>query len=54
VKPWDTAAGALLCACAGLEVRELAAEDGLPAGVLVAPPALVDELAALVATAPRP
>ena len=49
VKPWDIAAGTLLCSAAGLEVRELQASDALPAGVLVAPPALVEPLLALVA-----
>jgi myo-inositol-1(or 4)-monophosphatase len=49
VQPWDIAAGTLLCSAAGLEVRELQARDALPAGVLVAPPALVDPLLALVA-----
>jgi myo-inositol-1(or 4)-monophosphatase len=45
VKPWDYAAGALICARAGLEVRRLAAgagSPGLPAGLLVAPEALVE------------
>ena len=36
VKPWDTAAGALLCECAGLEVHELAGRPGLPDGILAA------------------
>jgi myo-inositol-1(or 4)-monophosphatase len=49
VKPWDIAAGTLLCSAAGLEVRELQARDALPAGVLAAPPSLVDALLALVA-----
>jgi myo-inositol-1(or 4)-monophosphatase len=49
VKPWDIAAGTLLCSAAGLEVRELQARDALPAGVLVAPPALLEPLLALVA-----
>jgi myo-inositol-1(or 4)-monophosphatase len=49
VKPWDTAAGTLLCSAAGLEVRELQPRAALPAGVLVAPPALVEPLLALVA-----
>ena len=45
VKPWDIAAGALLCARAGLEVHELPAGDGAAApGMLVAPPALAGEL----------
>jgi myo-inositol-1(or 4)-monophosphatase len=46
--PWDRAAGALLCAAAGLELRELPARGGLPAGLLVAPAALADELASLI------
>ncbi len=44
VKPWDVAAGGLLCRCAGLEVRDL---DPLPpsdGGILVAPAAFADEL----------
>jgi len=49
VKPWDVAAGALLCARAGLELHELPAADGLPSGLLAAPPALAGELLALVA-----
>lgn len=48
VQPWDVAAGRLLCAAAGLEVRDLEARDGLPAGVLAAPPALAGALAELV------
>jgi myo-inositol-1(or 4)-monophosphatase len=51
VKPWDYTAGALICQRAGLQVRRLAAGDGdnpLPSGLLVAPPALIDQLAALV------
>lgn len=51
VKPWDVAAGALLCARAGLELHELPAADGMPSGLLVAPPALAAELLALVAAA---
>jgi myo-inositol-1(or 4)-monophosphatase len=50
VKPWDIAAGELICRCAGLEVRELAERDGLPWGILVAPPNLLDELEEIVAT----
>jgi myo-inositol-1(or 4)-monophosphatase len=49
VSAWDVAAGTMLCAAAGLEVRDLPARDGLPAGLLVAPVALADALAALVA-----
>jgi myo-inositol-1(or 4)-monophosphatase len=42
VKAWDTTAGALVCASAGLVVR------AIPGGILVAPPALADELEAIV------
>jgi myo-inositol-1(or 4)-monophosphatase len=48
VKRWDIAAGALIAARAGLELRSLEATDEDPAGLLVAPPALADELLALV------
>jgi myo-inositol-1(or 4)-monophosphatase len=48
VKAWDVAAGGLLCARAGLELHELPAADGMPTGLLVAPPALAGELLALV------
>jgi myo-inositol-1(or 4)-monophosphatase len=48
VKVWDTAAGALICECAGLEVHELPAHPGLPGGTLVAPPALAGPLLDLV------
>jgi myo-inositol-1(or 4)-monophosphatase len=48
VKTWDVAAGALLCARAGLELHELPAGDGLPSGLLAAPPAFADELLVLV------
>jgi myo-inositol-1(or 4)-monophosphatase len=40
VKPWDIAAGTLICEGVGLEVRELPERDELPWGILVAPPAL--------------
>jgi myo-inositol-1(or 4)-monophosphatase len=49
VKPWDIAAGALMCQRAGLVVRTLEAAGKLPSGVVVASPALIDELWALVA-----
>ena len=45
---WDVAAGRMLCAAAGLEVRDLAPRDGLPPGTLVAPPALAEGLHELV------
>jgi len=48
VKHWDVAAGALICARAGLAVRELPPAPPADGGMLVAPPALVDELLALV------
>ena len=48
IKVWDTAAGALICERAGLEVRALAPAPPADAGILVAPPALADELASLV------
>jgi len=43
VKPWDTTAGELICVSAGLAVR------AIPDGILVAPPALADELESIVA-----
>jgi myo-inositol-1(or 4)-monophosphatase len=49
VQVWDTAVGLMLCSQAGLEVRRLRPHDGLPAGVLVAPAALAEALAAVVA-----
>jgi len=55
VKPWDIAAGSLICRRAGLVVRHLPvvpAGDGDPElgdGIMVAPPALADELFGLVA-----
>jgi myo-inositol-1(or 4)-monophosphatase len=45
---WDVAAGAMLCSAAGLDVRRLAPLPGTGAGILVAAPAIADELAALV------
>lgn len=48
VKPWDIAAGTLICAGAGLEVVELPEREDLPWGILVAPPALCQVLGALV------
>jgi myo-inositol-1(or 4)-monophosphatase len=48
VKAWDVAAGALICARAGLQFRRLKPSGILPDGVLVAAPGLVDELYALV------
>jgi myo-inositol-1(or 4)-monophosphatase len=48
VKHWDVAAGSLIAQRAGLLVRSLPAADGLPDGVVVGPPGLIDELYALV------
>ena len=48
VKHWDIAAGALLCACAGLAVEPLAAAPPQGEGILVASPGLIDELRARV------
>jgi myo-inositol-1(or 4)-monophosphatase len=49
VKAWDIAAGTLICQRAGLAVRMLEADGKLPSGVVVAAPALIDELYALIA-----
>jgi myo-inositol-1(or 4)-monophosphatase len=48
VKPWDIAAGALICERAGLRVLELPVHENLPWGILVARPELVDRLLDLV------
>jgi myo-inositol-1(or 4)-monophosphatase len=48
VKPWDVAAGALVCARAGLEVWRLDAAPPAPAGLLVAHPALAARLVGLI------
>jgi myo-inositol-1(or 4)-monophosphatase len=48
VKPWDIAAGALLCEAVGLRVVELPEHEHLPWGILVAPPALCEPLLELV------
>jgi myo-inositol-1(or 4)-monophosphatase len=48
VKPWDIAAGTLLCEAAGLRVVELPERGVLPWGILVAPPALCEPLLELV------
>ena len=49
VQAWDTAAGLLICEGAGLATRSLNASGAQGPGVLVAPPAIIDELFALVA-----
>jgi myo-inositol-1(or 4)-monophosphatase len=48
VQVWDTAAGAIVCAGAGLLVEALPARDGLPGGILAAPAALAPALRELV------
>jgi myo-inositol-1(or 4)-monophosphatase len=48
VKPWDIAAGELICRRAGLEVRELPEAPELPWGILVARPGLAGALAEVV------
>jgi len=48
VKPWDIAAGALICERAGLRVLELPAHENLPWGILVARPELAESLLELV------
>ena len=49
VKHWDVAAGSLLCECAGLVVEPLPEAPPQAAGLLVAPPGLIDALRARVA-----
>ena len=48
VQAWDIAAGTVICEAVGLEARVLPAGDGLPQGLLVAPPALAGPLAELL------
>ena len=48
VKRWDYAAGALIASRAGLAVRPLVAGPDGPAGLVAAPPALLDELTGLI------
>lgn len=50
-KPWDVAAGGLLCERAGREVRAIPAAGVLPEGFFAAPPPVADELWALVSSA---
>jgi myo-inositol-1(or 4)-monophosphatase len=45
---WDFAAGALLCTCAGLELRHLPPSPPAGSGVVVAPGPLIEPLTALV------
>jgi myo-inositol-1(or 4)-monophosphatase len=48
VKPWDIAAGALICERAGLQVLELPVHENLPWGILVTRPELAQPLLELV------
>jgi myo-inositol-1(or 4)-monophosphatase len=48
VKPWDIAAGALICERVGLSVLELPEREQLPWGILVARPRLAGSLLELV------
>jgi len=48
VKPWDIAAGVLICERAGLEVRELPEREDLPRGVMAAAPEIAKSLIELV------
>jgi len=48
VKPWDIAAGTLVCERAGLSVVELPELEGLPFGVMAAAPTLVEPLLQLI------
>ena len=48
VKPWDIAAGVLICEQAGLSVLELPVHEELPWGILVARPELAEPLLELV------
>jgi myo-inositol-1(or 4)-monophosphatase len=48
VKPWDIAAGTLVCERAGLNVLELPKREGLPFGVMAAAPRLAGGLLGLV------
>jgi myo-inositol-1(or 4)-monophosphatase len=48
VKPWDIAAGVLICRQAGLEVHDLPDRPRLPYGILAAPAALAAPLLDLV------
>lgn len=48
VKPWDIAAGVLLCAASGRELHTLAGGGALPSGVLAAAPHIAADLLARV------
>lgn len=48
VKPWDIAAGSLICERAGLSVLELEPAENLPWGILAARPGLAEPLLEIV------
>jgi myo-inositol-1(or 4)-monophosphatase len=48
VKPWDIAAGVLVCERAGLIVLDLPEHEDLPYGILAAPSAIAEQLLELV------
>jgi myo-inositol-1(or 4)-monophosphatase len=48
INVWDIAAGVLICERAGLAVRRLEPDPPAREGIAVAPPGLIDELAALL------
>jgi len=48
VQPWDVAAGRLICERAGLATRDLPPAPPAASGLLVAPPALLEPLAAFL------
>jgi len=54
VRPWDVAAGLLICELLGLDCRYLPPVGLLPDGVFVAPPAIADELWSLVSGGATP
>ncbi len=54
VRPWDVAAGALLCEQVGLEVRYLPATGNVPDGLMAAPPALADAIWGIVSDGAAP
>jgi len=54
VRPWDVAAGALLCEQVGLDVRYLPATANVPDGLVAAPPALTGALWPFVADGAEP
>jgi len=51
VKPWDIAAGTLICEAAGLAVAELPVHPNLPWGIVVADPEAIGSLLPLVGAA---